>query len=94
MINFTYPQELDICLKYAHKLGAKDVIEILGRGEVKSSSEAAALSKFYWAMVATTVEEEKTGLILDDMDMWLEKICNSLFFYLSNNGYEEEWDAQ
>lgn len=94
MIDFTYPQELETCLKYAHKLGAKDVIEILERGEVKDSSEATELSKFYWTMVAATVEEEKTGAVYEDMDMWLEKICNSLFFYLSNNGYEDEWDAQ
>jgi hypothetical protein len=96
MINFKYPEERQISVFYAKKLNADMVLAVLEKGNVANKEEAIALSKFYWDMVDETVRERDSGVDHDfgDMDMWLESICNRFFFYLSNNGYEEEWEEQ
>ncbi len=96
MIKFRQKEEKDISLFYARKLGNEVAASIIESGEVANSSEAVTLARFYWSMVAETVKEKNAGIDhgFGDMDMWLEYICNAFFFYLSNNGYEEEWESQ
>ena len=96
MINFKNPEEKAISLFYAQKLNASLAKAVLEKGEVTSSEEASALARFYWAMVAESVKEKESNIDhgFGDMDMWLEYICNTFFFYLSNNGYENEWEQE
>lgn len=96
MIEYKYPKEKEISIFYARKLNAITVISILEKNSVENSSEATALASFYWAMVAEAIAEKNNGIDhgFGDMEQWLEYICNTFFFYLSNNGYEEEWDSQ
>jgi hypothetical protein len=96
MIEYKFPKEKEIALFYAYKLHALSAVSIIENGAVKNSSEATALAKFYWAMVAEAIKEKNNDVDHDfgNMEQWLEYICNTFFFYLSNNGYEEEWDSQ
>jgi hypothetical protein len=47
-------------------------------------------------MVEEAIKEKSNGIDhgFGNMEQWLEYICNTFFFYLSNNGYEEEWESQ
>ena len=96
MINYKYPEEKQISLFYAKKLHATTAFSILEAGEVKNSSEATELAKFYWQMAAEAIREKnnKVDHGFGNMEEWMEYICNTFFFYLSNNGYEDEWDAE
>ena len=96
MIEFSHQEEKQIALFYAQKLGADVAFNIIESEQVRNSQEARALAKFYWDMVNETVKEKDAGIDngFGDLDMWLEYICNTFFFYLSNNGYEAEWEAE
>ena len=96
MIEYKFSKEKEISLFYAQKLNALSALAILEKGSVENSSEAIDLAKFYWEMVAEAIKEKANGIDygFGDMEQWLEYICNSFFFYLSNNGYEAEWDSQ
>jgi len=94
MINYRHNEEKEIAIYYAQLLGEKQAESIIEKGSVDNSDEARILSAFYWKMVDKTVEEDKSGINkkYKDIDMWLEYLCNSLYIYLSNEGYEKEWD--
>ncbi len=96
MIEYKHPEEKEISNFYAHKLNAISVMSILEKGYVENSIEATDLAKFYWAMVAEAINEKNNGIDhgFGNMEQWLEYICNTFFFYLSNSGYEEEWESQ
>lgn len=96
MIAYKYPEEKDICFFYAKKMNAMDALAILEKGMVSNSGEATELARFYWAMVAEAIKEKNDGIDhgFGSMEQWMEYICNTIFFYLSNNGYEDEWDSQ
>ena len=96
MIEYKYPEEKIISIFYAKKLRNDAALAILEKNSVNNSNEATIIAKFYWLMVAEVVSEKNNSIDngFGNMDEWLEYICNTFFFYLSNNGYENEWDAE
>jgi len=94
MIKYKFPEEKEIALHYARLLNDKEALLILEKNYVENKTEAKALASFYWAMVNKTVEEDHQGIKrnLNDIDMWLEYLCNTFYIYLSNEGYENEWE--
>lgn len=94
MIKYKAKEEKDIAIHYAKLLGDSNALNILNKGYVENANEARALSAFYWNMVNKTVEEDKNGIIREheNIDMWLEYLCNAFYIYLCNEGYENEWE--
>jgi hypothetical protein len=96
MIQYRFPEEKEFLLHYAKKLGNKKVESIILVGEVKSSDEANALSKFFWEMVDEIVIDKDAGEVVagqEDLEAWNEYVFESIRAYLRNNGYEKEWDV-
>lgn len=96
MIQYKFPEEKDFLLHYAKKLRNEQVENIILAGEVKSSDEANALSKFFWEMVDQIVIDKDAGEVVagqEDLEAWNEYVFESIRAYLRNNGYEKEWDA-
>ncbi len=94
MIKYKTQEEKDVAIYYAKLLGDSSALDILNKGDVENSNEARVLAAFYWSMVDKTVEEDKNGVIREheNIDMWLEYLCNTFYIYLSNEGYENEWE--
>lgn len=94
MIKYKSEEEKNVAIHYAKLLGNNNALDILNKGYIENANEAKTLSDFYWRMVDKTVEEDKNGVIreYDNIDMWLEYLCNTFYIYLSNEGYENEWD--
>lgn len=94
MIKYKTQEEKDIAVHYAELLADNDALNILKKDRVENSDEARKLSVFYWNMVNKTVEEDKNGIKreCENIDMWLEYLCNTFYIYLSNEGYENEWE--
>lgn len=51
MIEYKFPEEKEFILHYAKKLNQPLIEKIINAGQVSSSQEANALSKFFWEMV-------------------------------------------
>jgi Neuraminidase (sialidase) len=94
MIKYKTEEEKGIAIHYAELLDDNDALSILEKGSVENSDEARKLAAFYWNMVNKTVEEDKNGIKreFENIDMWLEYLCNAFYIYLSNEGYESEWE--
>lgn len=96
MIEYKFPEEKDFLLHYAKKMGNEKVECLILAGEVKSSDEANALSKFFWEMVDEIVIDKDAGEVVagqEDLEAWNEYVFESIRAYLRNNGYEKEWDT-
>ena len=96
MIQYKFPEEKNFLLHYAKKLGNPTVAKIITVGEVQSSEEANALSRFFWEMVDEIVKDKEAGEVVagqSNLEAWNEYIFESVRAYLRNSGYEKEWDA-
>lgn len=94
MIKYKTQEEKEIAIYYAEVLCDDNALNILKKNCVENSDEARKLSAFYWNMVNKTVEEDKNGIMrkYENIDMWLEYLCNAFYIYLCNEGYENEWE--
>jgi hypothetical protein len=86
----------DVCLYYANKLNAKNLMGILASQDpVRSKEEALELSRFFWKMVDASIEDRDNGIkILDEADLqhWMERSMNIFSGYLRSIGYEDQWE--
>ena len=97
MISYRFPEEKEIILHYAKFLKDSTTENIINKGEVSNSDEAAHLVKFFWLMVDQSVkdiEQGKDAVGHFDLEAWNEYIFETIRSYLRSNGYESEWDAQ
>ena len=98
MINFTGRDEKakDVCLHYANKLNAQNLISILASIDpVKSKEEALELSRFFWKMVDASIEDRDNGVEVlgeTDLQFWMERSMNIFSGYLRSIGYEDQWE--
>jgi hypothetical protein len=77
VIQYKFPEEKDFLLHYAKKLRNPEVETIILAGEVKSSEEANALSKFFWEMVDEIVIDKDAGEVVagqGDLEAWNEYV--------------------
>ncbi len=97
MISYRFPEEKEIVLHYAKLLKDSITENIINKGEVSNSDEAAHLVKFFWLMVDQSVEDIEQGKNAVghfDLEGWNECILETISAHLESNGYESEWDAQ
>jgi len=96
MIEYKFKEEKEYILHYARKLNDVKTIELIKAGTVNNSDEALYLSRFFWEMVDSSIEDEESGIELpwpEGAEFWNEKIMNTLSGYLDRAGYEDEWDS-
>ena len=96
MIDYRFPEEKEIMLYYAKLLKDSTAENIITKGEVSNSSEAAHLAKFFWLMVDQSVkdiEQGKDAAGHRDLAAWNEYTLQTIRSYLRGNGYESEWEA-
>ncbi len=96
MINYRFPEEKEIMLYYAKLFKDSTTENIINKGEVSNSSEAAHLANFFWLMVDQSVKDIKQGKDAAghlDLKAWNEYTLETISAYLISNGYESEWDA-
>jgi len=96
MIEYKFKEENEYLLHYAHKLKDDKALELIKAGIVNNSNDALYLSKFFWRMVDSSIEDEEAALALpwsEGAEFWNEKIMNTLSSYLDRAGYESEWDS-
>jgi len=96
MIEYKFKEENEYILHYAKKLNDDKTLELIKAGIVKNSNDAVYLSKFFWRMVDSSIEDEESGAELpwpEGAEFWNEKIMNTLSGYLERAGYEDEWDS-
>lgn len=97
MIEYKYPEELEILQYYAVKMKRPDALSILEQGCVSNQSQALTLSAFYWDMLGVSAEDQGKGVPVlerEGIESWMEYIFHSLNGYLVSNGYEREWDQE
>lgn len=95
MINYRFDEEKDYLLYYAQRLDDTLTQNILNSGTVASSAEAEHLSRFFWRMVDTSIEDEKQKIQLpwpENAEFWNEKTMRSISGYLERAGYEAIWE--
>ncbi len=95
MIEYRFDEEIKYATHYASKLDDKVALEILERGDVRSSTEAVSLCTFFWKMVDSSIEDEKKEVRLpwsEGAEFWNEKLMYSFSGYLEKSGYEAEWE--
>ena len=96
MIEYKFDEEKEYILHYAKKLNDNKAIDLIKSGTVNNADDALYLSKYFWRMVDSSIEDEETGVELvwpEGAEFWNEKIMNSLSGYLDRAGYENEWDS-
>ncbi len=96
MINYRFPEEKEIMLHYVKLLKDSTTENMINKGGVSNSSEAAHLAKFFWLMVDQSVkdlEQGKDAAGHRDIKAWNEYTLETISSYLENNGYESEWEA-
>ncbi|GLS26024.1 hypothetical protein [Marinibactrum halimedae] len=85
-----------IALHYANQFNEVEVIEIIKNNRsVDSKKTAIKLAKFYWDMLDASIDDyEKKKEVLGEIGLqyWMERLLNIISGYLSNSGYEEEWE--
>lgn len=85
-----------VCLHYAEKLKANDLLDVLEcKVGIRSKQEAIALSQFFWDILEASAEDRDNGVEVlgeTDLQFWMERIMNIISGYLINIGYEEEWE--
>ncbi len=94
MIMYKFDEELQYAIHYANKLSDREALRILALGEATDADDAIILCKFFWKMVATTIEEKLSSV----SQPWAEtteslnnKIKHSFSSYLIQAGYGKEW---
>lgn len=95
MLTYKYEEELKFAQFYADKFNDKIALSILEAGCVKNSEEARHLSLFFWKMVDAAIEDDKnkTESTWTTSGQFLtEKLLQSIYGYLNNAGYENEWE--
>jgi hypothetical protein len=85
MIEYKYPEEKTLLMSYAARLGGARVEAILARDTIESEEDARALATFFWHMVDASLD--------DDIEVWHERIHNTLYGALAKAGYGDIWDA-
>ncbi len=96
MIMYKFDEELQYAIHYANKLSNREALRILALGEISDANDAIILCKFFWKMVATTIEEELSGIIqpwTETTEFLNNKIKRSFSSYLIQAGYAKEWEA-
>jgi len=96
MIEYKFKEEKEYIILYAQKLNDDRALELIETGLVNNSSDALYLSKFFWRMVDSSIEDEEAGIELpwpEGAEFWNEKIMNTLSGYIDRAGYESEWDS-
>jgi len=91
---YTFDEELQYALHYANKLADKEALKILALGDVKNTSDATALSLFFWNMVAASIADELSETQLhwtESAEFLNNKIQTSFSSYLMSEGYTDEW---
>jgi hypothetical protein len=87
MIEYRFPQEKDMLMTYAARLGDARAEAILARGTVETDADARTLARFFWRMVDASLKD-------DDSQFWHEQIHNTLFAALGKSGYGDVWDEE
>ncbi len=94
MIQYKYPEELQVALLFADALKDSKSKEIFTCGEVSSKAEAVYISKFFWKMVTLSAERSIALPFEGSAEYWTEKLYNSLGGYMIQAGYGEEWNEE
>jgi hypothetical protein len=94
MIQYKYPEELQVALIFADYLNDLQSKEIFKRGEISSKNEAIYISKFFWKIVTLSAEKSITLPFEGSTEYWTEKLYNSLGGYMIRAGYGEEWNEE
>ncbi len=94
MIQYKYPEELQVALIFADALNDLEAKEIFEKGSVSSKTEAIHISKFFWKMVTLSAERSVSLPFEGSTEYWTEKLYNSLGGYLIRVGYSEEWNEE
>jgi hypothetical protein len=87
MIEYRFPEEKDMLMTYAARLGDARVEAILARGTVDTEADARALAQFFWRMVDASLTD-------DDSEVWHERIHTTLFAALGQSGFGDVWDEE
>lgn len=86
-----------VCLHYARKLNAEQLIPIIEcKAAVGSKDEALALAQFFWQMLEAAAEDRDNQIeVLGEKDLqhWMERSMNIISGYLERIGYQDEWDS-
>jgi len=61
VINYRFPEEKEIMLHYAKHSKDSTTENIINKGGVSNSSEAAYLANFFWLMVDQSVKDIEQG---------------------------------
>lgn len=97
MIEYRFPEEKEILLHYADVLNDPVAKEIIIKGRAENTSEADALTSFYWSMVDRAVKDNGAGVLVlesEGVESWMEYIFHSLNGYMVSNGYTSQWDKE
>ena len=92
---FKCPEERTFLELIQSMLNSPIAQKILDDQGICSSSEAAALAEFFWALVDKSIELEKLGELdqfLEGAEFWNEKLMYSISGYLERIGFENEWE--
>ena len=95
VITYRFEEEKEYAKYYAEKMSDQSAAKIISRGTVLVPEEAYHLSKFFWNMVESSIDDEKLGVELpwdENAEFWNEKIMNSFSAYLESMGYEAIWE--
>ncbi|WP_444930925.1 hypothetical protein ACJJIF_03845 [Microbulbifer sp. SSSA002] len=96
MIKYRFEKEKEIALHYANLFSNEEIVNILKKGEVANSEEAANLAKFFWKMVDALVQDSKnSNQVCGEVHLeeWSELLMGSFRSYLKANGYDTEWES-
>lgn len=94
MIEYKYPEELQVALIFADALKDQEAKIIFERGIIVSRDEAIILSKFFWKMVSLSAEKTIQLPFDGSTEYWTQKLYNSLGGYVIGAGYESEWNEE
>lgn len=94
MIHYKYPEEQQVALIFAERLGNDVAKAIIEKGEVVSREEAIFLSKFFWDMVNLSASKTVNLSVEGGSEYWTEKLYNSFGGYLYKVGFGPEWDKE
>lgn len=87
MIEYKFPEEKDLLLTYAARLGDARVEAILARGTVETDADARMLARFFWRMVDASLNAENSQI-------WHERIHDTLCAALGKAGYGDVWEEE
>jgi hypothetical protein len=94
MMKYQFPEEKEFILFFAKKLGAESIEKILNNDQILTEKEAEEFSYFYWKMVDSSIELEKSEHFPwpEGSEFWCEKAAHSMSGFINRAGFREIWN--